>query len=238
MGLYDSLKQSAWAANMQLQRSGLVIYTFGNVSALDPELGVFAIKPSGVPYETLAWQDLVVLDLDCKIIEGTMRPSSDTRTHAVLYRGLKGVKSVVHTHSTHAVAWAQALTPIPVLGTTHADLHPAPVPVTPLLSDEAIRGDYEEETGKLILRTLEGLEGPPPQMMLVGGHGPFTWGKTPEEAVLNSLLLEEIARMALLTRQIAPGVAPLKDAIIRKHFERKHGPSATYGQPSTENHNL
>jgi L-ribulose-5-phosphate 4-epimerase len=230
MGLYDSLKQSAWSANMQLQRHGLVIHTFGNVSVLDPRAGVFAIKPSGVPYEALTWEDLVILDLDCRVVEGKLRASSDTRTHAVLYRGLEGVRSVVHTHSTHAVAWAQALRPIPVLGTTHADLHPASIPVTPLLSDDAIQGDYEEETGKLILSTLQSLEDPTSQMMLVGGHGPFTWGKTPEQAVLNSLLLDEIARMALLTLQIAPSAVPLKASLIRKHFERKHGPSATYGQ--------
>jgi len=230
MGLYESLKHAAWAANMGLPQRGLVIHTFGNVSILDPQKGVFAIKPSGVPYETLTPENMVVLDLDCRVVEGRLRPSSDTRTHAVLYRGLKGVNSVVHTHSTYAVAWAQALKPIPVLGTTHADLHPAPVPVTPLLSDEAIQGDYEEETGKQILRTLETLEAPAPQMILVGGHGPFSWGRTPEEAVLNSQLLEEIARMALLTLEIHPGVPALKASLIQKHFERKHGPAATYGQ--------
>lgn len=225
-----SLKQSAWAANLQLWKQGLVIHAFGNVSVLDPDLGLFAIKPSGVLYDQLHAEDMVVLDLEGKLVEGRLRPSSDTATHLALYRALPEVRSVVHTHSTHAVAWAQAQRAIPLLGTTHADQLPAPIPVTPELSDEAIQGHYEHETGLLILDTLQKLPRPWPEMMLVAGHGPFTWGRTPESAVLNSVLLEEIARMAFLTLQLNPEIPSLKASLVRKHYERKHGPKATYGQ--------
>ena len=230
MGLYESLKNAAWDANMQLHQDGLVIQTFGNVSAFDPAAGVFAIKPSGVPYSELKPADMVVLDLDCKVVEGALRPSSDTRTHALLFKKIPGIQGVAHTHSTHAVAWAQAHRAIPLLGTTHADQFPGSIPVTPVLSDEAILGDYEEETGKLIVATLEALDGPRPQMILVAGHGPFTWGPTPMAAVQQSGVLEEIARMALLTLQINPGIRALKETLVRKHFERKHGQNAYYGQ--------
>ncbi len=231
MGLYDSLKEAACNANLELREHGLVIHTFGNVSVVDRHAGVFAIKPSGVPYSHLRPDEMVVLDLDGRIVEGRMRPSSDTASHAVLYRELPEVVSVVHTHSPYAVAWAQAQRAIPVLGTTHADQFPGPIPCTPLLEDAFIRGDYEEETGKLICRTLRTLEGPRPEMILVAGHGPFTWGCSPTQAVLNSLLLEEVARMALLTFQINAEALSLKATLIQKHFERKHGPKATYGQP-------
>ena len=230
MGIYESLKIAAWDANMQLHQDGLVIQTFGNVSAFDPEAGVFAIKPSGVPYNQLKPSDMVVLDLDCRVVEGTLRPSSDTQTHAVLFKHIPGIRGVAHTHSTHAVAWAQAQRPIPLLGTTHADQFQASIPVTPLLSDQAIEGDYEEETGKLIIQTLEALPKPHPQMILVAGHGPFTWGSTPMEAVIHSGVLEEIARMAFLTLQIHPNVPPLKETLVNKHFQRKHGLNAYYGQ--------
>lgn len=231
MGLYDSLKDSACAANRKLREHGLVIHTFGNVSVVDRHAGVFAIKPSGVPYSQLRPEEMVVLDLDGHIVEGRLRPSSDTPSHAVLYRELPEIGSVVHTHSPHAVAWAQAQRSIPVLGTTHADQFAGPIPCTPLLEDEFIRGDYEEETGKLICRTLRTLKGPRPEMILVAGHGPFTWGGSPNQAVLNSLLLEEVARMALLTFQVNAEAPSLKSTLIQKHFERKHGPKATYGQP-------
>jgi L-ribulose-5-phosphate 4-epimerase len=230
MGSYENLKLNAWDANMQLQQDGLVIQTFGNVSAYDPDLGAFAIKPSGVPYRDLKPSDMVVLDLDCRVLEGALRPSSDTRTHAELFRAIPGIRGVAHTHSTHAVAWAQAQRCIPILGTTHADQYAGPIPVTPLLADTAIEGDYEEETGKLILRTLETLPRPWPQMILVAGHGPFTWGATPQDAVAHSGVLEEIARMALLTLQLQPGAPSLKETLIRKHFQRKHGHNAYYGQ--------
>ena len=230
MSNFDSLKQASWEANQKLVTHGLVIHTFGNVSVLDPQAGVFAIKPSGVSYSTLRPEDMVIVDLDCRVVEGKLRPSSDTRTHAVLFKHLPEVRSVVHTHSTHAVAWAQAQMSIPVLGTTHADMHPAPIPVTSLLDDKAIQGDYEEETGHLICRTLDGLEGHDPGMILVAGHGPFTWGPSADQAVLNSVLLEEVARMAALTLQIRPATPTLKATLIRKHFERKHGAKATYGQ--------
>lgn len=230
MSAYKDLKIAAWNANMQLKHDGLAIQTFGNVSAFDPAAGVFAIKPSGVPYSRMRPGDMVVVDLDGRVVEGALRPSSDTRTHAVLFKNIPGIRGVAHTHSTHAVAWAQAQRAIPLFGTTHADQFPAPVPVTPLLSDAAIQGDYEEETGKLILETLAALPGPHPEMILVGGHGPFTWGSSPMQAVLNSGVLEEIARMALLTLQINPDAAPLKATLVQKHFQRKHGKNAYYGQ--------
>lgn len=230
MSAYQDLKITAWNANMQLQQDGLVIQTFGNVSAFDPAMGLFAIKPSGVPYAKLKPADMVVLDLDCRVVEGSLRPSSDTKTHAVLFKNIPNIRGIAHTHSTHAVAWAQAQRAIPILGTTHADQFPASIPVTPLLSDSAIQGDYEEETGNLILQSLDALPQPHPQMILVGGHGPFTWGSTPMQAVLNSGVLEEIARMALLTLQINPNTAPLKDSLVQKHFQRKHGSGAYYGQ--------
>jgi len=225
-----ALKQSAWKANLQLWKQGLVIHSFGNVSVLDREAGLFAIKPSGVLYDQLQPEDMVVLNLEGQIVEGSLRPSSDTATHLALYRELPETTSIVHTHSTHAVAWAQAHRAIPLLGTTHADQYPGPIPVTPELSDTAIQGHYEHETGLLILETLKQLPTPHPEMILVAGHGPFTWGRTPESAVLNSVMLEEIARMALLTLQLDPQVSSLKTSLVRKHFERKHGPKATYGQ--------
>ena len=230
MSAYHDLRVSAWDANMQLQQDGLVIQTFGNVSAFDPAEGVFAIKPSGVPYAQLTPENMVVVDLDGRTVEGSLRPSSDMKTHAELFKNIPNIRGIAHTHSTHAVAWAQAQRAIPLLGTTHADQFPAAIPVTPVLSDAAIRGDYEEETGKLILQTLAALPQPHPQMVLVGGHGPFTWGSTPMQAVLNSGVLEEIARMALLTLQLNPTIAPLKDSLVQKHFQRKHGSGAYYGQ--------
>lgn len=230
MGSYQSLKLAAWDANMQLKDEGLVIQTFGNVSAFDPDAGVFAIKPSGMPYDQLKPDDMVVLDLDCHVVEGVLRPSSDTRTHAVLYREVPGIRGVAHTHSTFAVAWAQAQRSIPILGTTHADQFQRPIPVTEPLSDEAIEGDYEEETGKLIAATLRAMPEPWPSMILVSGHGPFTWGTDAMDAVHNSVVLEAIAHMAQLTLAINPGVPELKATLIRKHFQRKHGKDAYYGQ--------
>jgi len=224
------LKERAWAANLELPRRGLALFTFGNASAFDPPSGLVAIKPSGVAYEALSVDDMVVVDLDGKVVEGKLRPSSDTPTHVVLYRALRGLGGVVHTHSTYATAWAQARRPIPVYGTTHADHLAKDVPCTAVMSDEAVARDYEAETGTQILecfRTRDPLHTP---MVLVAGHGPFTWGESADQAVYHAVVLEEIARMAFLTRTIDPAAARLPEAIVRKHFERKHGADAYYGQ--------
>ena len=215
---------------MALAKSGLVIATFGNVSALDRSLGVFAIKPSGVAYEDLKAEDIVVVDLDGKVVEGRMRPSSDTNTHMMLYRHFPSVGGIVHTHSTYAVAWAQAALPLPILGTTHADHLHMDVPCTDFMSDEMTKGDYEIETGNQILKRFQGLSSEEVEMVLVAGHGPFTWGKTAQKALYNSVILEEMARMALFTLQINPDIGRLPAALIDKHYQRKHGPNAYYGQ--------
>jgi L-ribulose-5-phosphate 4-epimerase len=231
MGTYKDLKEITWECNQRLPRSGLVLENFGNVSAIDREKGVFAIKPSGVPYGTLKVDDIVIVDLENKVVEGRLRPSSDTKTHAVLYKNLSDIGGIVHTHSTYAVAWAQALRPIPILGTTHADHLPTEIPVTEVMSDEMIEGDYEEETGNLIIQTLKNPIYKDAQMILVACHGPFTWASNPQQAVYNSIILEEIAKMAFLTLRINPGVSTLKQSLIDKHHRRKHGKDAYYGQP-------
>jgi L-ribulose-5-phosphate 4-epimerase len=230
MSAYGELKEAAWKANLQLPASGLVTGTFGNASAFDRARGVFAIKPSGVPFELLKPEDMVVVDLSSQVAEGKMRPSSDTKTHAVLYRAWGDIGGIVHTHSVHAVSWAQAKSPIPVFGTTHADALAQDVPVTDELTDEMIRGDYETETGNQILRRFASLSHAEVEMVLVASHGPFTWGATAAKAVDNSVMLELIARTALLTLQINPQSSRLNQALLRKHYERKHGPDKYYGQ--------
>ena len=232
MSKYQHIQEEAYQANMQLPKLGLVIFTFGNVSAVDRSLGVFAIKPSGVPYEELSPAKMVIVDFDANVMEGTLRPSSDTKTHAVLYKHWHNIGSIVHTHSTYATAWAQAQKDIPVLGTTHADHATTVIPCAPPMNDEMIKGDYETETGFQIIdcfkeRLLDPAE---TEMMLVGNHAPFTWGTTAHKAVYNAAVLEEIARMAFLTLQINPHAPSLKEALIKKHFERKHGPGSYYGQ--------
>jgi L-ribulose-5-phosphate 4-epimerase len=227
---YDELREQAWRANMEIPRRGLAMYTFGNVSAFDAERAVFAIKPSGVAYESLTAADIVVVDLDAKVVEGTLRPSSDTKTHAALYRAFQGIGGIVHTHSTYATAWAQACMPIPLYGTTHADHLAEDVPCAALMTADAVRGDYEAETGTQIIdcfRTRDPRETP---MVLVAGHGPFTWGKTADKAVYHAVVLEELAKMASITRTLDPHAGRLPDYLVRKHFERKHGKSAYYGQ--------
>jgi len=232
MSNFDALKQQVYECNMALERHGVVIFTFGNASGIDREQGVFAIKPSGVPYDQLKPSDMVIVDMEGKIVEGRLRPSSDTGTHRVLYSAFPGIGGVVHTHSTYAVAWAQAVTPLPVLGTTHADHLHMEVPCTDIMPDDMIRGNYEIETGNQIVRTFQEKSIDPEEvcMVLVGGHGPFAWGKTPEKAVYNSVILEELAQMGYYTRQINPAVPPLKESLIQKHYQRKHGPDAYYGQ--------
>lgn len=232
MSHYQHIKQEAFEANMQLPKLGLVLFTFGNVSAADRDLGVFAIKPSGVPYQELSPEKMVIVDFDGTIIEGSLRPSSDTKTHAVLYKNWYKINGIVHTHSTYATAWAQSQRDIPIYGTTHADHLTADVPCAPPMSDEMIQGDYEHETGHQIINCLneKGLSYTDIEMILVGNHAPFTWGKTADKAVYNSAVLESVAQMALLTEQINPDVQRLKSSLIKKHFERKHGPSSYYGQ--------
>lgn len=229
---YSQIKQSAYNANMQLPKLGLVLFTFGNVSAADRSLGVFAIKPSGVPYEELTPEKMVIVDFDGKTVEGTLRPSSDTLTHAVLYKHWEHIGGIVHTHSTYATAWAQSLRDIPNYGTTHADHTTVDIPCAPPMNDEMIRGNYEYETGFQIMNALQEreLSYEEVEMILVGNHAPFTWGKTPEKAVYNSAVLEAVAQMAYLTEEINPNAKRLKDALIKKHFERKHGPDSYYGQ--------
>ena len=232
MSKYQHIKQKAYDANMQLPKLGLVLFTFGNVSEADRDLGVFAIKPSGVPYEDLSPEKMVIVDFDGNIIEGDLRPSSDTKTHAVLYKHWKDINGIVHTHSTYGTAWAQSQRCIPIFGTTHADYLTTDIPCAPPMDDVMIEGDYEHQTGFQIMNHFEqaGLDYHEVEMVLVGNHAPFTWGKNAEKAVYNSALLETVAHMAYLTEQINKDAPRLKDSLIKKHFERKHGPNSYYGQ--------
>ncbi len=230
MSKYIDLKQKVFECNMELPQKRVVIYTFGNVSAIDRKEGIIAIKPSGVSYEKMTVNDMVIVDLDGKVVEGTLRPSSDTKTHLVLYKNFPDIGGVAHTHSTYAVAWAQAAKDIPVLGTTHADHLHLSIPCTEFMSEEMVKGDYEIETGNQIIDCFKDISPDEVEMVLVAGHGPFTWGKTPEKAVYNSVVLEELAKMAFLTLQINPQTPELDRHLIQKHYSRKHGPNAYYGQ--------
>jgi len=232
MSLYKELKQECYEANMQLNDLGLVIYTFGNVSAVDRKKGVFAIKPSGVPYEDLKPEDIVILDFENKVIEGAMRPSSDTKTHAYLYKNWPNIGGIAHTHATYSVAWAQSQKDIPIFGTTHADHLTEDIPCAAPMSDDLIEGNYEHNTGIQILDCFKekGISYEEVPMVLIGNHGPFTWGKNAAKAVYNSKVLEAVAEMAFLTLQINPEAPRLKDSLIKKHYERKHGKDAYYGQ--------
>jgi L-ribulose-5-phosphate 4-epimerase len=232
MGRYDQIKQAAYEANMQLPKLNLVVFTFGNVSAVDRSQGVFAIKPSGIPYEELSPEKMVIVDFSAQVVEGNLRPSSDTKTHALLYKHWQNIGGISHTHSTYATAWAQALRDIPIFGTTHADHNTVDIPCAAPMSNEMIEGDYEHQTGFQIMDcfTERGLSYEEVEMILVGNHAPFTWGKTPEKAVYNSAVLESIAHMAWITEQINPMAPRLKDALIKKHYERKHGKNSYYGQ--------
>lgn len=232
MSSFKALKEEAYQANMQLPELGLVLFTFGNASAADHEKGVFAIKPSGVPYEDLNPEDIVIVDFDNHIVEGDMRPSSDTKTHAALYKNWNNIGGIVHTHSTYATAWAQSQLDIPILGTTHADHLTHDIPCAPPMADEMIEGDYEHETGNQILNLFEsrGFSYEEVEMVLVGNHAPFTWGKDVQKAVYNSAVLEEVAKMAYLSLQINPDAPRLKDSLINKHYQRKHGSDSYYGQ--------
>ncbi len=232
MNDFKKIKEEAYESNMQLPELNLVLFTFGNASSADREREVFAIKPSGVPYEKLKADDMVIVDFDGNIIEGEMRPSSDTKTHAVLYKHWEHIGGIVHTHSTYATAWAQTQTDIPIMGTTHADHLTTDVPCAPVMSDEMIKGSYEYETGFQILNAFKdrNLSYEEVEMVLVANHAPFTWGKTAAKAVYNSAVLEQVAQMAYLALQINPNAPRLKESLIQKHYERKHGANAYYGQ--------
>jgi len=230
MSDYSSIKEAAYKANIDLNNKGLVIHTFGNVSVIDREKSVFAIKPSGVEYKNLRADDIVVVDLENNVVEGKLKPSSDTKTHSVLYKQFHKIGSVVHTHSPYATAWAQAIKPIPILGTTHADHLAYEIPITDVMTDDMIKGSYEEETGNQIINTFKKLSYEEIEMVLVACHGPFTWGVNADKAVYNAQILEEIARIALMTIQINPNVENLKQSLIDKHYQRKHGKDSYYGQ--------
>lgn len=230
MGSLKDLKKRAWKSNIALYESGIAPLTFGNVSAIDRKKGVFAIKPSGMPYDELNPDDIVVLDLNLRQIEGKLHPSSDTKTHALLYKKFPLIGGVAHAHPPYSVAWAQAMKPIPILGTTHADLAAADIPCTRVMSDKMIHGDYEKETGNLIAERFSNINYMEVPMVLVACHGPFTWGVSPEKAVEHCILLEEIAKMAMLTLTINNHTPRLKQSLIDKHYNRKHGADAYYGQ--------
>lgn len=224
------LREKVCKANLELERRGIVVHTWGNVSGIDRDQGLVVIKPSGVAYEDLTPEKMVIVDLDGATVEGDLRPSTDTKTHLVLYRAFAGIGGVAHTHSRHAVAWAQARREIPCFGTTHADYCHGPVPLTHALTPEEVARDYEGETGEAIVRRF-GNENPIERpMVLVAGHGPFTWGRDPRDAVLNAVFLEEIATIASATLAIDPKAGPVEDHVLEYHHDRKHGPGAWYGQ--------
>ena len=232
MGKYDRIRKQALEGNLRLPKLGLVMFTFGNVSVADRIQRVFAIKPSGIPYAELTAAKMVIVDFEGKVVEGGLRPSSDSLTHAVLYKTWAEVGSVVHTHSTYATAWAQSQRDIPILGTTHADHLAVDVPCAQVMSDKMIKENYEYQTGLQIIHCLKDrkLDYREVEMMLVGNHAPFAWGKDLDKAVYNAAVLEEIAKMASITLQIHPNAPRLKDTLIKKHYERKHGPDSYYGQ--------
>lgn len=229
--MLEALKETVCEANLELFRRGVVLYTWGNVSGIDRARGLVVIKPSGVPYQGMQPSDMVVVDLEGHIVEGTLRPSSDTPTHLELYKAFPEIGGVVHTHSTHAVVFAQAGMEIPPLGTTHADYFYGAVPVSRSLTRDEVQEAYEKNTGRVIVETVQetGREALDVPGVLVRNHGPFTWGKDPAEAVYHSVVLEEIAEMAWKTLQINPAAA-LPPYILEKHYQRKHGPKAYYGQ--------
>lgn len=227
--MLESLKQEVLEANLDLVKRNLVILTWGNVSAIDRNTGLVVIKPSGVSYDDMKAEDMVVVDLEGNVVDGNLRPSSDTPTHLAIYRHFPEVGGVVHTHSTYATAWAQAGLPIPNIGTTHADTFHRDVPCTEEMSHEQIAEAYEAATGDIIAKAFEGMNPMHTPAVLVKHHGPFTWGKSAAEAVMNAQILEEVARMASITVALNPKVEMNTD-LIDKHYERKHGANAYYGQ--------
>ena len=226
----QKLKQQVFEANMDLPRYGLVTFTWGNVSTIDRERGLVVIKPSGVAYETMKADDMVVVDMSGKVVEGEYRPSSDTATHLELYRRYPSLGGIVHTHSPHATAWAQAGRALPCYGTTHADYFYGEIPCARNLTAEEIEEGYEKNTGKVIIETFQGKNPVYIPAVLCKNHGPFTWGRDAAEAVHNAVVLEEIARMNFMTELINPQAGPAPQCMQDKHFMRKHGPNAYYGQ--------
>ena len=228
--MLEELKQKVYEANMELPRRGLITYTWGNVSGIDREKGLFVIKPSGVDYDVLKPSDMVVMDLEGNKVEGEMNPSSDTATHVELYNAFKEIGGIVHTHSPHATAWAQAGRALPCYGTTHADYFYGEIPCARNLTAEEIEEGYEMNTGRVIIETFQGKNPVYIPAVLCKNHGPFTWGKDAAEAVHNAVVLEEIARMNFMTELINPQAGPAPHCMQDKHFMRKHGPNAYYGQ--------
>jgi L-ribulose-5-phosphate 4-epimerase len=226
----EELREKAWQANLDLVAHGLVVLTFGNASAFDRQAGLMAIKPSGISYASLRPEDLILVDAAGRVVEGRLRPSSDTPTHLALYRGFAEVGGIVHAHSLAATAFAQAAAEIPCLGTTHADHFRGPVPVTRALRRGEVEKDYEKNTGRIIVERFAGMNPLDTPAALVAGHGPFAWGRTAAEAVTNARVLETIARMALDTLALNPKARRLPAYLAGKHYERKHGPKAYYGQ--------
>jgi L-ribulose-5-phosphate 4-epimerase len=228
--LLEELRVEVLQANLELVRAGLVLYTFGNASGISREEGLVAIKPSGVPYETMQPADIVIVDMAGKVVDGGMKPSSDLQTHLLLYKEFAGLGGVVHTHSEYATAWAQAGCEIPCYGTTHADYFYGTVPVTKELTAEEISGDYVLNTGYAITRLMKGIDPLAIPGALVRGHAPFCWGATPHDAAHNAVVLENVAKMAYFTRLLNPQVQPVSQALLDRHYQRKHGPKSTYGQ--------
>lgn len=232
--MLEELKQKVYEANMDLPRYGLVTFTWGNVSAIDREKGLFVIKPSGVDYNLLKPEDMVVMDLNGNKVEGRYNPSSDTPTHLELYKAFPEIGGIVHTHSTYATSWAQAGRAIPCYGTTHADYMYGEIPCARVLTQEEIDAGYEKNTGTVIIETFEGKDPMAVPAVLCKNHGPFAWGKDAKEAVHNAVVLEEVAKMALFTEQLKPDVEPAPQRIQDKHYYRKHGANAYYGQINNE----
>ncbi|MCD8041801.1 MAG: L-ribulose-5-phosphate 4-epimerase [Tannerellaceae bacterium] len=227
--MVEELKQEVFKANLDLVKHGLVIFTWGNVSAIDREKGLVVIKPSGVSYEDMKAEDMVVLDLQGNVVEGTLKPSSDTATHLVLYNAFPEIGGIVHTHSTYATAWAQAGKDIPSIGTTHADYFSGAIPCTRQMTQQEVEGEYEKETGNVIVERFQGINPIHVPGVLVENHGPFSWGKDAHDAVHNAVVMEQVAKMAYISFGINPNLS-MNGHLITKHFNRKHGPNAYYGQ--------
>lgn len=227
--MLEALKEKVCHANLDLVKHGLVIFTWGNVSAIDRESGLVVIKPSGVSYDEMKAEDMVVVDLEGNVVEGNLRPSSDTPTHLVLYKAFPEIGGVVHTHSTYATAWAQAGCDIPNIGTTHADYFHEAIPCTADMTEEEVKGAYEMETGNVIVKRFEGMNPVHTPGVLVKNHGPFSWGKDAHDAVHNAVVMEQVAKMASIAYAVNPNLT-MNPLLVEKHFSRKHGPNAYYGQ--------